>query len=1086
MRLWIVLLAAMLSINALAQGGPVPCLAEPALSPDGKEIAFVSSGDIWTVPSTGGEARLLVAHSAAESRPLYSPDGKKLAFVSTRSGGGDLFVLDLDTGRTRRLTWGDGAEHLDAWSPDSKYLYFTTNTAEVSSSVSDVFRIPADGGTPMPVAHEPYVNEFFAAPRPDGKTIAYCAGGMSDRTWWRRGFNHGDQTEIYLANVDDKRPEVQKLTTGGARDLWPMWAPDGGTLYFVSDASGALNLHVKTAGGQMKQLTTFTNGRIHWPSLSAGGKKIVFERGIGLWIYDIDEAQAKPLEIKLRGASAAPLPDHHVFVAFEEMALSPDGRKVALVAHGEIFAAGVKEAGPVTRVTRTTAIESHVTWSRDSRRIAYVSNRDGARHIFLYDFGTGEEFRLTRGEVDDTRPRFSPDSRHIAFQRDGREIRMIDLILKKERLLVKDQTFERAPFDRPSSSFIFSPAGDWIAFATMGPKGFENVHVIATSGREDPRQVTFLANAGSNALAWAPSGQFLLFGTGQRTEDYQLARVDLVPRTPRFREDQFKDLFKETRPVPMPRKADGGEDEDAEGPTTRPATTSTSPATTTASSQPTPFITTRPAEPVRVFFDDIRKRLTLINPGFDVDFHTISPDGKTALLVGTSAGQQNLYLYPLDESVREPVPRQLTSTTGSKSHVQFSPDGREVLFLESGKPVALSIDTRVAAALPLTAEMETDFEFDKMQVFNQVWTYLRDHFADAKMGGADWQSIRSSFEPRIAGIKTQEELRRVLLLMMGELNASHLSISSGTATRPTVGRLGLRFDRAQYDEKRRLRIDSVLPLSPAAIAGIREGEYLLAVDNRPVDPATNLDQLLNQKIGKRVTLRISSNTDFKAGRDVHLLPVDLATERGLAYRAWVDSKRAYVERRSNGKIGYVHIADMSETALSKLYADLDSENQTRSAVIVDVRNNRGGFVNGFVVDVFARRNYLTMVRRGYAPVPSRVRLGQRSLDVPTALVTNRNTYSDGEDFSEAWRALKVGKIIGEPTAGSVIFTSIVTLLDGSKLGLPHTTVLGQDGKPLEGNPRPVDVEIRRQGGEGYAKEDPQLDAAMGAMAGNNR
>lgn len=1068
--------------TAHGQGGAVPCLAEPALSPDGREIAFVSSGDIWTVSSAGGEARLLVAHPAAESRPLYSPDGKKLAFVSTRSGGGDLFVLDLESGKTRRLTWGDGAEQLDAWSRDGKYLYYTNNVVEVSSNVSDIFRIPAEGGTPMPVAHEPYVNEFFAAPRPDGKTIAYCAGGMSDRTWWRRGFNNGDQTEIYLVNVDGDRPSVQKITQGGARDLWPMWGADGGTLYYVSDLSGALNLHVKTAGGQRKQLTQFNDGRVHWPSISGDGKKIAFERGAGLWVFDVDEQRAKAIEVKLRGASAAPLPDHHAFTSFDELALSPDGRKIAVVTHGEIFAAGAKESGTAARVTRTAGIESHVTWSRDSRRIAYVSNRDGARHLFLYDFSTGEEFRLTRGEVDDTRPRFSPDGRSIAFQRDSREIRVLDLVTKKDRVLVKDQTFEHAPFDRQSSSFIFSPAGDWIAFTAVGPKGFENVQVVATSGREEPRQVTFLANAGSNSLAWAPGGGYVLFGTGQRTENYQLAKVDLVPRTPRFREDQFRELFKDPRPGPLPRRGEGLET--GEGPATRPATRSTAPATTatttpaTTTAVATMPATTRAAEPVRIVFDDIRKRMQLINPGFDVDYHAIAPDGKTALLVGTAAGQQNIYLYPLDESIREPVARQVTSTPGSKSHVQFSPDGKEIFYLESGRAMVVSIDTRVGAAIALAAEMETDFGSDKMQVFNQAWTFLRDQFADPKFGGADWEAIRSSYQPRVAGVTTQEELRRVLLLMMGELNASHLSLSSGNITRPTVGRLGLRFDRVEYDEKRRLRIEKVLPLSPAAIAGIRDGEYLLAVDNRAIDPATNLEQLLSQKIGKRIVLRISSNTDYKAGRDVALLPVDLGTERGLAYRAWVDGKRAYVERRSGGKIGYVHIADMSETALSKLYADLDSENQTKSAVIVDVRANRGGFVNGYAIDVFSRRNYLTMVRRGFAPVPSRVRLGQRALDVPTVLVTNRNTYSDGEDFSEAYRALKVGKIVGESTAGSVIFTSIVTLLDGSRMGLPHTQVIGQDGKPLEGNPRAVDVEVLRVGGEGYGAGDPQLDAAM--------
>src|SRR4051794_35293164 len=83
----------------IAMGQAVlPSLSDPAISPDGREIAFVSGGDIWTVTAAGGDAHLLVTHPATESRPLYSPDGTKLAFVSTRTGAGNIYLLTLATG----------------------------------------------------------------------------------------------------------------------------------------------------------------------------------------------------------------------------------------------------------------------------------------------------------------------------------------------------------------------------------------------------------------------------------------------------------------------------------------------------------------------------------------------------------------------------------------------------------------------------------------------------------------------------------------------------------------------------------------------------------------------------------------------------------------------------------------------------------------------------------------------------------------------------------------------------------------------------------------------------------------------------
>ncbi len=175
----------------------VPYLTEPALCPTRPEIAFVSGGDIWVAPSKGGEAHLLVSHPADESRPLYSPDGTKLAFISTRTGGGDIYILTLATGELKRLTFDDGMEQLDAWSRDGKWIYFSTGAHDVGRK-NDLYRVSADGGTPMPVSADRFTNEFQAAPAPDGSTVAFAARGNGDQQWWRHGHSHLDESEIWL------------------------------------------------------------------------------------------------------------------------------------------------------------------------------------------------------------------------------------------------------------------------------------------------------------------------------------------------------------------------------------------------------------------------------------------------------------------------------------------------------------------------------------------------------------------------------------------------------------------------------------------------------------------------------------------------------------------------------------------------------------------------------------------------------------------------------------------------------------------------------------------------------------------------
>jgi len=1088
-------------VAAYAQPTTLPSFAEPSISPDGSEIAFISGGDIWTVPAAGGTAHLLISHPAGESRPLYSPDGRSLAFISHRTGNGDIYLLTLDTGDLKRLTFDDATDHLDAFSADGKYLYFHTPAHDIGgSSFNDVYRVPTAGGTPMPVVADRYANEFFASPSPDGKSLAVCYGGIASSQWWRNGRNHGDECELYLVrNLDPTPakksaaglPTFKQLTPTGARTLWSLWSPNGGTLYYVSDRTGAFNLYSLPITPDLspdapdRQLTHFKDGRLLWPALSADGHTLVFERDFAIWKLDLTHpgSEPAPVPIKLRGASAGPSVEHRTFNTADELALSPDGRKIAFVTHGEVFAAPAREGGEAVRVTHTAAIESHVTWSPDSRKLLYVADRDGpslspTRHLFLYDFATAKEDQLTRGPSDDTRPLFSPDGHTLAFQRDAKSIQLLDLATKQLHPAADNQIFERAPFDNSPASMAFSPRGDYLAFVTSGPKGFLNVYISPTTPEhpDKPRQATFLPNCDANAVSWSPDGTFLLFGTGQRTEDFQLARIDLTIRTPHFREDQFRDLFREPARTNFPNRSPSRPEP---RPTTLPTTAPTTlPATTVASSKPS-------SQPARtpIVFDNIRQRLTLLNITGDVDAQSISPYGKHVLLTLTIGGQRNLYTYPLDDLSNEPrVARQLTSTAGNKHSAQWSPDSKEVYFLEQGRVTAVSIETRATRTINIAAEMDVDFAEEKLAVFRQAWTWVRDQFADARFNGADWDAVRDTYAPRVTAARDAEELRRLLNLMVGELNASHLGVSAPERnTRGTTGRLGLLFDRREYESAGHLRITEVIPLGPAAVAGLKSGDYLLAIDAAPITAHTNLDELLQRKISRRTVLTVASSADGAAKRDLPLLPIDANAERTLQYRAWVESRRQYVNRVSDGRLGYIHMADMTETALARLKTDLDADNQQRQGVVIDVRNNRGGFVNGYALDVFARRNYITLTRRGQVPTAGRLILGQRALDLPTILVTNRNTFSDGEDFTEGYRALHLGQVVGEPTSGSVIYTWNLTLLDGTTFRLPAQQVTDATGQTLEGHPRPVDLPIPRPLGESYTDHDTQLDTAVAEL-----
>src|SRR5215207_355412 len=1096
---------------AAPKAEPRPYFYEPTISPDRREIAFVSGGDIWTAPAEGGEARLLVSHPATELRPLYSPDGRALAFISTRTGNGDIYVLDFASGELRRVTFDDGGEQLDAWSHDGKWLYYSSTARDIGAS-NDVYRVSPAGGTPMQVSADRYANEWAAAPAPEGSTLAFVGRGYGQ--WWRHGHAHIDESVIMLMR-EHSPTKYEALTDGGAKEVWPMWGEGGKSLYYMSDRGGAENLWKLPLGGRPVQLTKFTLGRVLWPNISYDGRTVVFERGYGIWRMETDSGRASEVRITLRGAPAGPAVERvRQTEQLQDLALSPDGKKVAFVARGEVFAASAADGGDALRVTNTAAPESQPVWSPDSRRLAYVSERNGHGQLFVYDFASNAETQLTSApEADDT-PRFAPDGKWLAFQRAGRELRALHTETRQERVIAAG-TFSRPPLS-PDRPFAFSPDGKWIAYMPVGQKLFRNVHVAQVEGDGRGRPVSFLANSGSNTVSWSTDGTFILFDTGQRTESGQVARVDLIPRTPRFREDQFRDLFKEETPKtvsPTMRRQENNPQSPPASPTPTP-TPSPAPAPAEPGTAPTPAQTPSPTpartegaagggqagaekRPVEVVFEGIRRRLSLLPVGVDVYYQTVSPDGKSLLMLAGAVGQPNIYRYPLDELAREPaVARQLTSTPGFKVDAQFSPDSQQVFYLENGRIQVAPLDQRQPPrALAVAAELDVDFAREKLEVFEQGWELMRDNFYDPQYHGADWRGLRAEIEPYVAGARTPDEVRRLMRLMVGELNASHLGVSGPfSPAQINTGRLGLDFDRAEYERSGRLKVSEVIPLGPAAVArdsaapdrmrAVKVGEYLVAVDGRALDASVNLDELLNYKVGRRVTLTVAPAPDGAGQKDLDVRPVNVNTEKGLRYRRWVDERRAYVERASGGRLGYVHMYDMSSGALAQLYVDLDAENQSREGVVVDVRHNNGGFVNVYAIDVLARRSYMRMTPRGFTAAPARTALGQRALELPTVLVTDQYSLSDAEDFAEGYRSLKLGKVVGEPTAGWIIYTTDIQLMDGTVFRLPFIRIETAEGVNMERNPRPVDVPVERPFGESYTDRDSQLDAAVRELLGN--
>ncbi len=1075
---------------------PRPSLSQPAISPDGKEIAFVSGSDLWTVPAGGGEAHLLVSDPAEESRPLYSPDGTKLAFMSTRTGGGDIYVLTLGTGQLQRMTYSDSPSNLDAWSRDGQWLYFTSTATDVGGN-NDIMRVRATGGTPMEVSHERYLNEFESAPSPDGKEIALVAKGISSSQWWRNGHAHIDETEIWLKPVEGEGG-YRKLIAADAKHAWPMWSADGKQLLLMGDKAGDggpghENLYeADAATGAMKELTHFSKGRVLWPTISYDGRTVVFERDFGIWRADVATGKAEEVKIALRGLPSGPGVTHEAVMAWSGLALSPDGKKIAVAGQGEIFAAAAKDGGEAQRLTHTEAAEFDPMWTPDSMKVIYRSERDGGSSLYEYDFATNTEKSLTKGRALDASAVPSPDGKLLTYIRDRKELHVLTLATGQDKVVATGEINEYQ-----GDSVAWSPDSKWVAYVPTGIDAFTNIWVVPADGSAATREITFLAN-GENAshLAWSPDGKYILFDTSQRAETPQLARVDLIPHVPLFREDQFRDLFRKQNTPGGPDTPGSPSEKEPGSPNTggQEQTPQAPAAAESGEKKAGSGKGAKPVEPVKIVFEGIRERLTLLPLGnLGVRYPVISPDGKTLAFLADAAGQQNIYTYSLDELAREPAsPRELTSDTGMKSDIAWTPDSKEIYYLQTaggrggaaGGPGGASVKvvavaTRTPAPVALTASVDVDFDQEKVVVFDEAWSTLDHRFFRADFNGADWTALKTEWTPYIEGARTGGELRRDINLLIGELDSSHSGISKPSVPSVRTGRLGVRFERAAYENGGALVIREIVPLGPVALEGsVKVGDRILAVNGTAVGAGVNLDQWLEDAAGRRVVLSVAPGGDAAKKRDVVVRPVTLQVESGLLYRGWVESRRAYVDKISGGKLGYVHLAAMGDADLAQLYVDLDVLNQAKQGVIVDVRNNNGGYVNGRVIDVFARKNYLIGTPRDGSAAPMRQALGQRALGLPTVLVTNESTLSDGEDFTEGYRTLGIGKTVGTPTAGWIIFTGAQRLIDGSSVRVPGDRIKDTRGQDMEMHPRPVDVEVERGLGETETGEDVQLEKAV--------
>jgi len=1044
----------------------------PALSPDGRRVAFDWKGDVWIVPVEGGLATALTYHPDQDGNPCFSPDGEQLVWTSNRSGNWDIYISTSYGSEPRRLTYQAGSDGASAFTPDGQGVIFASSRYQPAWADGggsrplfpnrQEFVVPVAGGTPTQLQ-----KGLGSVGRlsPDGKQLVFVRGGVSDG---RRGYRGPANDDLWLHDLE--ADTYTQLTDFEGADSDPCWSNDGRSIYFVSDRDGVRNLwQLPLDGGQPQQVTRHATP-VDSPSIARNVPRLVYECDDQLYLLELGN-QPEPILI---GAPADDAEQTMLWQTYSnncsEFAVAPSGKEVAFVVRGDIYVARFPAGGYTRRLTNTPSREGGLCWTSDSKTLWYQADPDRQYDLYTVTSGDEDEPRLrhttklvttnlTRSEVDESTPQISPDGKRVVFVRDKGDIVVADLDLQNEQVLSRHWSYPRV---------AWAPTSDWLAFSRTDEDFNSDVFIIPAAGG-DPVNVS-QHPAADWYPAWAGDGSKLAFlssRSGDQTDIYYVwLRHTDWERTKADRAFDEDLSYDKPKSKPEPKPDEPKKDDEAKPDEAKPKEE--------APKEPEPK---KDPEPKKTAIDlaQIHERLVRLTRTVDhEDWVSGSPDGKT-------------FAYTLNGGLHtigweNPEAKQIAGGVGP-SQLTYSADGKRIDFVRSGGNIAtVGAGGGSVSTVEFAAEVERDLQEERLYVFDAVWRIMRDDFYDPKMHGADWNAARERHLRRAELAPTERDFESVVNDLLGELNSSHMGYSRGYAApkgEPAAGELGITWS----DDRpaKGLKVDAVVPGSPASKAEskIEAGETVLAVDGVELTPTVNVWSLLTGKTGERVKLQVAAADGQE--REVIIRPANVRDIGQWRYEAFVAGERQRAEELSQGQVGYLHIRSMDQPSLEDFERDLFAAGHGRKALIIDVRWNGGGWIaDNLLGMLMVEPHAYTIPRDGHRGYPTDRRMAP-AWSGPTVLMANATSVSNAEILAHAFKTLGRGPVVGETTYGGVISTGSATLVDGSRVRLPGRGWyrIG-DGQNMEHHGAEPDIAVAFGPADEAAGRDPQLEAAVKA------
>ncbi|MBA4063780.1 MAG: MdsD protein [Isosphaera sp.] len=1007
---------------------PIRFARTPDISPDGKLVAFSYLGDIWTVESVGGVARPVTMHEAHDINPVFSPDGKWLAFSSNRHGQYDVFVAPAVGGKPRRLTFDSGHDMVSGWTPDGKSVVFASSRSTAFPQNLECYTVPAAGG---PERRLPLFEAKEAHFSPGGGAVAFVRG---PGTWYRRGYRGSSNDDIWVGRPDGTAPK--QLTTFDGQDSSPMWAPDGRRLLYVSEVGskpGCANVVVQDLGsghaptGAPRRLTTHDEDTVRRARLSGNGEWVVYECGADLWVINTRSGSPRKLAIEVNADDKSNTERTTTFTQnATAFALNPDEDAAVLVVQGELFLVRLPDGGKASRLTDSPAFDHSPGFSPDGKSVVFLSDRSGHEDVYLLEADDPEHPEFTRAHKFKVRRLTDTPAGESAPTFSPKGDRIAFLRGGKLWTMAPDGTGQRVLVgDAQVSDYDWSPDGKWVAYARTDGSFASELFVVPSDGSSDPRNVTRYATW-NGEVTWSRTGNKIGFISHRRGVYAPFVLNLQKPGTPGGAGDiDWDDLHL---------RADRA----------------------SAMSADTAAISPNGAQ------------VAFRHSGTGDDLWVASANGSSVTRVTTS-GQ---------------APRNIRWAKKSPGLIYFLNGAGEFRSVRAGGPLGalLGGTTAEPSRINFQAKMTVRRDEEFAEMFAQCWRALSDSFYDAKHHDADWPAVRARFHPLVGHVAQREDLYALVSMMLGELNASHLGISGRLPTPDEwTADLGLLFDDAYPGPG--LKIAEVLKRGPADRRGtdLKPGDVILAIDRVELTEKVNVSQLLNNKAGEGVRLDVTVDPKAPGRRRVEVIAATRDRVSQLMYERWVRANADAVGRAGGGRVGYIHIPAMDDAGLEVFVRALYSDHFDKDGLVIDVRYNGGGFTHDQVLNYLAGKEH-TVFRQRDGGEGLVLRNHDRKWTKPLAVVCNNRSYSDAEIFPHAFRALGLGKVVGQATGGMVIGTYSTRLIDGSTFRLPRTGVFTAAGVNMEKQGVVPDVAVEVSPADWAKGLDTQLLKAVDVVS----